>query len=124
MSKVRSQVVCLTLAPGHVELNELPPTVLATYFGPHTHYLQRPSQNSLQRFIFGAHLEEKEGLAITKTWPGYCRIDMLAQIGSRDLQLTRAMVKSDLMMGNTGAEKRRRKGAYRGLNVITFKMLD
>ena len=122
VSKVRSQVVCLTLPPGHVMMNELPPTVLATYFGGEDP--QRPSQNSLQRIIFGAHLEEKEGLAITKTWPGYCRIDMLAQIGSRDLQLTRAMVKSDLMMGNTGSEKRRRKGAYRGLNVITFKMLD
>ena len=43
------------------------------------------------------------------TWQG--GVEMLAQIGPRDLQLTRTMPK--------------RKGAYRGLNVIiTFKMIE
>ena len=113
--------LAVQMEPGYVELKELPTTVLTNYFAGEDP--ARPSDATSQRFFFGAKLEEKEGLAISRILHRDCSVDMLLNLG-KDLLLTRAMVKCGLMMGtDRGAEKRRKKGAYRGMNVITYKRI-
>ena len=62
-------------------------------------------------------------MATSRTWHRDCKVNMLLSLEDGGLLLTKAMVNSSLYMGYTGAERRRRKGTYRGLNVTTFKML-
>ena len=84
------------------------------------------------KLVFRANLEEKEGAALV--WreeegraPGWFAwrgdwsrgsggADRLINLEEGGLLLSRALI-------NTGAGARRRKGAYMGLNVITYKML-
>ena len=108
--------------PGYVELEELPATVLTNYFAGEDPV--RPSEATSQRFVSYARLvEKKEGLATKRTCHGVGDVDMLLNLGE-DLLLTRAFVESSLMMGmDRGAERRRRKGPYRGMNVITYKRI-
>ena len=111
----------LTVLPGYVGLYELPSTVLTNYYAGEDPV--QPSDPTSQRFFFGAKLDEKEGLATSRTWHGDCSVDLLLNL-SEDLLLTKAMVKSSLMMGmDRGAERRRKKGNYRGMNVITYKRI-
>ena len=50
---------------------------------------------------------------------------MLVSLSSGELLLTRALVKSGLLMGGGAVGKRRRrKGDYRGVNVITYKRIE
>ena len=74
-----------------------------------------------ERWVFGGLLEEKEGVATSRTWPGDFRVNMLLNLGSGELLLTRARCKSGL--GDMVGGKRWRKADYRGLNVITYKMV-
>ena len=115
-------MVSLTVGPGYVEVWELPPSTLTKYYGGEDPL--RPSEDAAtKRIVFVARFEENEGMATSRTWHGDCKVNMLLSLEDGGLLLTKAMVKASLYMGYTGAERRRRKGAYRGLNQITFKML-
>ena len=122
--EMRSQVVSLTVRAGYVKVWELPPTTLLPPYNAGEGPLRPSEVAATKRLIFSGCLEEKEGIATTsRTWHGDRRFDMLLSLEEGGLMLTRAMVMGGLYMGYKGAARRRRKGAYRGLNVITFKML-
>ena len=123
----------LTLGPRYVEFMELPTTVWHGMTWGDVPGPVRPTEADNNdndpfgirggwRRVFSGDLEEKEGIATSRSFHGDCRVSKLLSLASGELLLTRAMLKSGLMMGyKEGSESRRRKADYRGLNVITYK---
>ena len=61
---------------------------------------------------------EKEGFAV-RSEAGSGRLDMLLNLASGDLLLTRVLLKSGLKMGG-----QRRRVDYRGMNAVTYKKIS
>ena len=65
---------------------------------------------------------EKEGFATDwRSEAGFGHLDMLVNMSSGDLLLTRVLLKSGLKMGSYG---RRVDYSYRGMNVVTYKKIS
>ena len=60
---------------------------------------------------------EKEGFAV-RSGAGFGRLDMLINLASGDLLLTRVLLKSGLKMGG------QRRMDYRGMNAVTYKKIS
>merc|ERR1711874_287299 len=110
------KVIKLTLSPGSVELTELPATVWGRGFGADP---IRPSEaDSGRRWLLVRG--EKEGFATDwRSEAGSGHLDMLINLASGDLLLTRVLLKSGLKMGG-----QRRRLDYRGMNAVTYKKIS
>ena len=96
-----------------MEMTDLPTTVVAWWSGVDP---VRPSEANGRRLLL--ERGEKEGFA----WRSLAecgRVDMLLNLSSGDLVLTRALLKSGLKMGGS----KRRGADYRGMNAILYKRI-